>query len=465
MWCLFLVLTLGALRRPRRTLKIALVHSNYLVGYSAALCKVRGNGQLHFKHLMMAGASDKARFFQEQSIPELQELSRKKIFTRKEIASITRKRSDFEHILNARGSKPRDFARYTEYEMNLESLRRRRVERLGVKTSNHTGQRRISFVLDRATQRFPGDVGLWIQYITFAQKQRSSKQVSQLIARILRLHPSKPEVWIYAATMEGVNITQARGYMQRALRLCGSSETLWIEYARLEMTHLSRIAGRRRILGLGVEKAEEEKRENPEDDNEDMITLPAITANDITPAHLPSEGMEQEVLEKLSTGPALSGAIPMAIFDAAMKHFEESDEFCQRFFDMIAEFKEIPCQQSMLSHIMDTLRSIAPKDPETLIRWIQQPVIGIDITSLAFPVLFGHCLDRMKESFETVTSISPVARTARHVGPLGQRVTAWMLSYQKENYDDDVRKVIKTTIRKVESMSVNSELGRVGEKC
>ena len=29
----------------------------------------------------MSGASDKARFYQEQSVPELQELKRKKIFT------------------------------------------------------------------------------------------------------------------------------------------------------------------------------------------------------------------------------------------------------------------------------------------------------------------------------------------------------------------------------------------------
>ena len=401
----------------------------------------------------MAGASDKARFFQEQSIPELQDFLRKKIFTREEIASIARKRSDFEHILNARGSKPQDYARYTEYEMNLESLRRKRVGRLGVKNSNHTGQRRISFVLDRATKKFPGDVGLWIQYITFAQQQRSIKQVSHILTRMLRLHPTKPEVWIYAATMEGANITQARSYMQRALRLCESSETLWIEYARLEMTHVSKIVGRRRILGLDTEKAEGESRENSEVDIKDMITLPAITAEDITPTHRQSNSAEQEVLEKLSTGPALSGAIPIAIFDAAMKHFKESDELCQRFFDMVAGFEEIPCQQSILSHIMDTLRSIAPKNPETLIRWIQQPIIGINITSPASPILLGHCLDRMKKSFETLTPISPAAGTAQQVSILGQRVIAWMLSYQTENYDADVRKVIETTIRKVESMS------------
>lgn len=144
----------------------------------------------------MAGASDKARYFQEQSVPELQEFARKKIFTKEEIVSIARKRSDFEHILSARGSKSQDYVRYAEYEMNLESLRRKRVKRLGVRTSDHTGQRRIYFILDRAIKKFPGDVGLWMQYITFAQKQKSDKKVLQLVTSLLRLHPTKPELWI-----------------------------------------------------------------------------------------------------------------------------------------------------------------------------------------------------------------------------------------------------------------------------
>lgn len=401
----------------------------------------------------MAGANDKARYFQEQSVPELQEFARKKIFTKEEIASIARKRSDFEHVLNARGSKAQGYARYAEYEMNLDSLRRKRIRRLGVKTSNHTGQRRVFFVLDRATKKFPGDIGLWMQYIAFAQKLSSNKKVSRLLTSVLRLHPTKPELWIYAAKMSAADITEARSYMQRGLRLCASSKELWVEYARLEMIHVSKIAARRRILGLDVEKAEEKSKENLEDDDEDMIAIPAITAEDIMPAQQPSDGVEQEALEKLSTSPVLSGAIPMAIFDAAMKHFKEGNELCEEFFDMVAEFLEVQCQESILSHIMVTLRTIAPKSPGTLIRWIQQPVMGIDVTSPEFPALFGHSLDRMEKSFETLAPISTEQQTARPISILGQQVNAWMLKYQKEDLDPDVRKVIRITTRKVEAIS------------
>ena len=399
----------------------------------------------------MAAASDKVRFLQERSVPELQEFARKRIFSRDEIASIAKKRSDFEHILSARGSKPQDYIRYTEYEMNLESLRKKRVKRLGVKISNYTGQRRIFFVLDRATKKFPGDVGLWMQYITFAQKQASKKMVSQLLTSVLRLHPTKPELWIFAATMGSTNMMEARSYMQRGLRLCGSSEKLWVEYAKLEMIHISKIAGRKRILDLDVVEIEKESTQNTGTGDDSTIDLPAIPPEDFVPAQRPSDGLE--VLEKLCTGPVSLGAIPMAIFDAAMRHFRSSDNLCQQFFDMIAEFPQVSCQQSILCHIMDTLRSVAPQSPETLIRWIQQPVIGIDVTTPEFPALFRCCLDHMKKSFETLTPVAARQGTTRPMSILGQRVIVWLLSYQKDVLDADIRQVMSTTIKKVESMS------------
>jgi len=71
-------------------------------------------------------ASDKARFYLEQSVPELKEYERKKIFTTDEIRAIAKKRSDFEHKINARGSSTTDFARYAEFEINVDALRRKR---------------------------------------------------------------------------------------------------------------------------------------------------------------------------------------------------------------------------------------------------------------------------------------------------------------------------------------------------
>ena len=401
----------------------------------------------------MSGASDKARFYLEQSVPELHELAAKKIFSREEINSITKKRSDFEHKLNARGSRPSDYARYAEYEMNLEYLRRKRVKRLGVKTTNHTGERRIFFVLDRATKKFQGDIGLWMQYINYARKQRSNKKVSQILTSVLRLHPTKAELWIYAANYameDRGDITEARSYMQRGLRFCKKDERIWIEYARLEMIYISKIVGRRQILGLDDQRDQQEDENRIEELNGDMVALPAITAEDIDPHKRPSVDVDQEALKKLSASPALSGAIPTAIFDAAMKEFKDSNKLCLRFFDMVAKFQALPCTAQILVHLTETMHAFAPGDPETLIRWIQQPVIGIDVSLAGFPTNFGVSLDRIQTSFKRLESLSAVPNILRPRTILEQQILEWLLSYLKyEGLDPDIRKVIVTTLRKV----------------
>ena len=416
----------------------------------------------------MSGASDKARFFLEQSVPELHELAAKKIFTREEINSIAKKRSDFEHKLNARGSRPSDYARYAEYEMNLEILRRKRVKRLGVKTTNHTGERRIFFVLDRATKKFQGDIALWMQYINYARKRRSNKKVSQILTSVLRLHPTKAELWIYAANyaMEDQgDITEARSYMQKGLRFCKKDERIWIEYARLEMIYISKIVGRRQILGLDDQRDQQEDENKIKGISGDVVALPAITAEDIDPHMRPSGDIDQEALQKLSASPALSGAIPTAIFDAAMKEFKDSHKLCHQFFDMAAEFHYIPCTAQILAHLMETMHAFAPEDPETLIRWTQQPVIGTNVSSAGFPTNFGVSLDRIQTSFERLESLS-APNISRPRTILEQRILEWLLSYLKdEGLDTDIRKVIVMTLRKVWSrFQSDIELDRSGRE-
>merc|ERR1711977_166064 len=92
----------------------------------------------------MSGAADKARYYLEQAVPQLQEFKEKKIFSEDEIRTLVKKRSDFEHKVLARGSKPVDFARYAAWEIGLEKLRNKRCKRMKIKGSTtHTGQARI----------------------------------------------------------------------------------------------------------------------------------------------------------------------------------------------------------------------------------------------------------------------------------------------------------------------------------
>jgi len=283
-------------------------------------------------------ASDKARFYLEQQVPELQEYERKQIFTREEIAAIAKKRSDFEHILNARGSKAADYVRYATYEMNLDSLRKKRCKRLGVKATAHGGQRTIFFILDRATKKFPGDLGLWVQYVQFCQKEKASKKLAKVFTSMLRLKPREWGLWVLAAkhyAEEVGDMTTARSYMQRGLRFCKDERRMYLEYAKLEMVYLAKLAARRKILGLDEER---KAPEGPDEEDDNMMMLPEISAEDLDPeANKGVEEVNAAALERLANAPAYTGAIPLAIFDAAMKQFSEDSDVANDFFDLVAD--------------------------------------------------------------------------------------------------------------------------------
>ena len=346
----------------------------------------------------MAAASDKARFYLEQYVPELQEYARKELFTPDEITAISRKRSDFEHVLNARGSKPSDYAKYAVYEMNLSTLVKKRCKRMGVKQgTNYSGQRTVFFILERGTKKFPGDMGLWMQYIQFCQKQKASKKLAKVFTSVLRLKPRDWNLWVLAAKhyAEGQgDMATARSYMQRGLRFCKEEKRLWIEYVRLEMVYLAKLAARRKILGLHEERKRDGDGAEKKDEGADVMMLPSITAEDIDPEA--DKGM-QEVdaahIQRLSSAPAFTGAIPIAIFDAAMKQFKNNKEVAEEIFEVVASFDQVPSARKILQHILDHMRTVhAVSEPEILFCEARLSIFGIVPLSSEFPVALGPCL-------------------------------------------------------------------------
>lgn len=67
-------------------------------------------------------------------LAELKDLVDKDLFTKAETKAIMKKRTQFETALVRRVAKKSDFLRYAAYEMGLEQLRRKRVERLSAST-------------------------------------------------------------------------------------------------------------------------------------------------------------------------------------------------------------------------------------------------------------------------------------------------------------------------------------------
>ncbi|KAL8642931.1 MAG: hypothetical protein Q9228_000420 [Teloschistes exilis] len=402
----------------------------------------------------MAGASDKARFYLEQSVPELQEYLRKKIFTEDEVSSIVKKRSGYEHKLNARGSSPSDYARYAEYEMNLESLRRTRAKRLGAKSksSSYTGQRRILFILDRATRKFHGDTALWLQYLTYARKQKSNKRVSRIISDMLRLHPVSPDLWIYAAnyTMdERADVTEARAYMQRGLRFCRHSKQLWDAYLRLEMIYISKLSAQRRILGLDPASPKKDEVSINKQIAEETVALPLTTSEEGKQDRATADLADQvSPLDSIESTPAIAGAIPIAVFDAAMKEFPGDATFGARLFDSATTFHGLPCTGKILHHIVETLMTAMPTDAASLCCFVTEPIRGISAGSLEFPGALMKMLDRLEVSKCKLDSLQKPTEQTRARGIVARHAINRIIAYfEAPGLDPDIRAVLNAMVQ------------------
>ena len=280
-----------------------------------------------------------------------------------------------------------------------------------------------------------------MQYIEYARKQKAQKKLNQVLTSVLRLHPTRPELWIYAANYametEG-DMMEARSYMQRGLRFCKRSKDLWIEYAKLEMIFIAKIVGRRRVLGLDESRTEIPRATMEDNPDADIVTLPTITAEDINPDLAQNDSVDQVALQNLNSTPALAGAIPMAVFDAAMKQFPEDDILGKRFFDMIAGFRGVPCYQKILDHIVDTLSTAMPTNPLVASCYIWQPVIGVKATSPDFPRGLGVALERLDSAAKRVYPRLPL---------LKRTIDSLLTFLEVEKLDPDIRKVLMATLK------------------
>lgn len=339
----------------------------------------------------MAAASDKARFFLEQSVPELKEFERKKIFSGEEISKIARQRSDFEHKINARGSTASDYVRYAEFEMNVDALRKKRVKRLGIKGTTHNGQRRIFFVFDRGTKKHPGDIGLWLQSIEYAKKQKAHKKLTHMFTNVLRLHPTRPELWIYAAQFameENGDMTEARGYMQRGLRFNKNKRSLWLQYLRLEMSYIAKLQARREIMGIEA---------SPETDRDTENQPKTLTAEDVVPDDA-TDVTNAKATQPIAETSVQSGAIPVAILDAAMAQFDNDADLAQDVLYMLEDYAHIRATLPVVRHLAVHAKQHNSGHWVGAACDIWGPVIGVQPSSADFPAKFRAALKLLRES-------------------------------------------------------------------
>ena len=363
-----------------------------------------------------------------------------------------KKRSDFEHKILGRGSQPVDFARYAAWEITLEHLRQKRCKRLRIKgTLTHSGQARIFDIFDRGTKKHPGDVALWMSYLEYTREARATKKFKTILTSAIRLHPTKPELWLYGAkcSLESeADMNGARSYMQRGTRFCTRSKQLWIEYAKLEMIWLAKIAMRRKILGLDIDRSIEAADgigETTEDSGfapeQDMVAIPELKDHAVRPSMIEGVDVDSEAKKDPMNTPALQGAIPLAIFDAARKQPFFCAAAAEDFFDMFIGFNQVRCLAKILQEVLDRMFESYPMDPCTYNCYIRQPFSGIDPLSEEFPMALSTALDRLKESIEKT----------KDKAELSEKTKAWIKPILTlEELDPDISTVLKQTLRKLE---------------
>ena len=269
------------------------------------------------------------------------------------MSSITKKRSDFEHVLSSRESKPEHYVRYLEFEISLDSLKRKRRKRLAVKHISYNGQRRIFFIFERATRKFPGDMNLWTRYLDYARDQKAHKRVGKIFTTVLRLHPTNAELWIQAAKHASQDdIPAARSYLQRGIRFCPKERRLWLELMSLEMLFIAKTTEKLRMLGANGQAGS-------------------------------TEGESAtNALSAMASTPALTGGIPIAVFDAAMKEFDNAVILAEDMFDLVAEFSSLDICRRILEHVLKFLDEHAPSNGCSF----RFALLGVDPLSVEYPM-------------------------------------------------------------------------------
>lgn len=392
---------------------------------------------------MAAAASDKARFHLEQTVPELQSYAQNKLFSPSEISSIASKRSAFEHRINMAGAaSPTDFAAYASYEQTLDALRRKRCARRGVRGDGKgAGQKRVYSILERGTRRFPGDTGLWMQYLDFCRGEAANAKLSRGLTKVLRLMPTRWELWVWAARYyfeQQGDMGSARSYMQRGLRFCGREKGLWTQYAKLEMVYLAKVAARRKVLKLDVEESEIVEEE--EGMEKDEIALPGVTAEELEPQIKRNTlSIDDATLKKLKEAPAFSGAIPMAISDAAAAAFKGDASILEDLFDCVLEFADVPCTPAVLRHILGLVPATDKNESLRLSMEAKLEVAGLETSSTEFPSALGRAIIKLK----TLPSKTSDQDIFRH-----QRMVLFLLPFlSSSEVDPDVETVLRSTIQ------------------
>uniref|UniRef100_A0A3Q0R6B9 UTP6 small subunit processome component n=1 Tax=Amphilophus citrinellus TaxID=61819 RepID=A0A3Q0R6B9_AMPCI len=179
----------------------------------------------------------------EDRIPELEQLERVGLFTKKEVKSIIKRVTALEYKLHRLIINKEDFIAYIQYEINvLELIKKRRAHihyQFKREEIEYPIIHRINSIFKRATNKWKDDVQLWLSHVAFCKKWATKSQISKVFSAMLAIHPDKPALWIMGAKseLEDRNSSEsARHLFLRALRFHPNNKKVYQELVSIKQT-------------------------------------------------------------------------------------------------------------------------------------------------------------------------------------------------------------------------------------
>ena len=217
---------------------------------------------------------------------------------------------------------------------------------------------------------------------------------------------------------------------------------MWLEYLRMEMRFIAKTIENLQVLNF------KEKTEDPataaghdgdqaKSDANDNMVLGSHNTNQVS--NEPSS--DKTALKSMASTPALTGAIPIAIFDSAMKEFDGDSALAEQMFDIVAEFPSLTSCQKILKHVMFVLGRQVPATANWAMCSFKLPLVGIKPTSHKFPMALRHALQLLRAAIvqqrRTQTKYEIAERAALELSPM---------TFDPE-VDPEIQKVIASVLK------------------
>uniref|UniRef100_A0A665X9D4 UTP6 small subunit processome component n=1 Tax=Echeneis naucrates TaxID=173247 RepID=A0A665X9D4_ECHNA len=188
----------------------------------------------------------------EERIPELEQLQRVGLFTKKEV-----KTTALEYKLHRAIINKEDFIAYIQYEINILELVKKRRAHIHYQFKREEIEfpiiHRINSIFRRATNKWKDDVQLWLSHVAFCKKWATKGQISKVFSAMLAIHPDKSALWIMAAKSEledRDSSESARHLFLRALRFHPNNKKVYQEYFRMELLHSEKLRRQKKDLEM-----------------------------------------------------------------------------------------------------------------------------------------------------------------------------------------------------------------------